>query len=157
VKVQTMLTRQAVFLLFVIVVFCTMTRALDCQRSEPRTAEGLKAVEQTWLSILDHKDQAGLRCLLDPNFADTTWKGETHDLDQAVASMMARPDFMQTVDVRKTALYGNTGVAWGITTVSNASGQVLMRIAFTDVFRYNGKKWMAVMAQETPITTEKAR
>jgi hypothetical protein len=69
--------------------------------------------------------------------------------------MKARADFRQTVDVRKTSLYGNTGIAWGITMVSNVSGQVLVRIAFTDVFRYDGKKWIAVMAQETPITAEK--
>ena len=149
--------RQAIFLLFLLFGFCTTALASGCQRSEPRSAEGLKAVEQTWLSILTAKDEAGLRCLLDARFVDTTWKGETHDLEQAVASMKARPDFRQTVDVSKTALYGNTGIAWGITTVSNSSGEVLVRIAFTDVFRYDGKNWIAVMAQETPITTEKPR
>lgn len=68
---------------------------------------------------------------------DTTWKGETHDLEQAIALMKARPDFRQTVQRTKTALYGNTGIAWGMTEASNASGQVLVRIAFTDVFRYD--------------------
>ena len=152
-----MYRKHETFLLILLFAFCTTATASDCQRSEPRTQEGLKAVEQTWLSILEQKDEAGLRCLLDPAFIDTTWKGETHDLQQAVAAMKARPDFRQTVDVTKTAVYGNTGIAWGITTVSNASRQVLVRIAFTDVFRYDGKKWIAIMAQETPITTETRR
>lgn len=147
--------RQAIFFLILLFTLGRTAAAKNCQRSEARSAEGLKAVEQTWLSILDHKDQTGLRCLLDPGFVDTTRKGETHDVEQAIAAMKARPDFRQTVAVTKTALYGNTGIAWGITTVSNAPGQVLARIAFTDAFRYDGKKWIALMAQETSTTTEK--
>jgi len=78
-------------------------------------------------------------------------EGATHDRLQAIAALKARSGFQQEVKIAHVAVNGNTGIAWGINIIKDPSGKVLMHIAFTDVFRYENARWVAVAAEETPV------
>lgn len=88
---------------FIIVVFflCASMAVAECPRSREKSEAGLRKAEQVWIRILDTKDEDGLRCLLDADFIDTTWKEEIHGLDQAIVSMRARSGFRQHVTVTR--------------------------------------------------------
>ena len=55
-------------------------------------------------------------------------------------------------------VYGSTVLARGVLTTTNAEGQIIRRLLFTDVFLKRDGKWQAVSAQENvvPIPTPPA-
>ncbi len=129
----------------------------DCNRPEPKSEAGLRQAEQLWLQALLAKDEAELRCILDSTFRDTTWRGDSHDRDQALAALKMRSNFQQEVSIGRALVFENTGMVWGENIIKDEHGRKVMRIAFTDVFRYNGARWKAIAAQETPVRSDSER
>ena len=50
------------------------------------------------------------------------------------------------------AVYGETAIARGSVVTTDTSGHASVRNLFTDVFVRRGGKWLAVSAQENPVT-----
>ena len=148
---HSLLFRRTILLTLAFAALVSSRSVAACGQSEPKTVAGVRQAENIWLRALTRKDEPALRCTLSPQFVDTTWQGATHDREQAVAAMKARTGFQQEVKIARVAVDGNTGIAWGMNIIKDPSGRVVMHIAFTDVFRYEKTRWVAVAAEETPV------
>jgi hypothetical protein len=121
------------------------------QQRQTLDETGAKLFERLWLEALKQSDTATLRCLLDEKFLDTTWRGQLHSRAELIASLKERGDFKQEVEINKVEIYGDTGIVWGINLIRDRNDHLLMRIAFTDVLRYERTHWIALAAEETPV------
>lgn len=126
---------------------CPLTPAPHQSRDEA----GLTKAEALWFDSLQRKDTVLLQCMLGAGFVDTTWQGQVHDRQQAIAALGNRAGFEQKVEITRTETLRNTGVVWGVNRIIDSkSHQPIIRIRFTDVFRYQNGRWVAIVAQETP-------
>lgn len=124
-----------------------------CQAlAQPKTEEGLKATELAWIQALTDKDANALGCVLDAGFYDSTWRGTLRDRAAALASGK-RSKFRQQIRIERVRLIGDTGLVWGINGIHNAAGKTIAQVRFTDVFHYDGHRWVAVAGQETLLPT----
>lgn len=106
--------------------------------------------EQKWLDILSSKNAAALQCILAPDFADTSRKGELRPKEQVVRELAARPDqYQQTLTDLDAKMYGDTAIVRGVNVITDRKGTEVLRIRFTDVLRFTEAHWLAVAAQET--------
>lgn len=138
-------------LVLTIILLCPALSHAACRQQQQRKDEaGAKLFERLWLEALKQADAEALRCLLDENFVDTTWRGQVHSRAELIAGLKDRGDFKQEVEVNKVAIYGDAGIVWGINLIRDHNDHLLMRIAFTDVLRYDKTHWIAVAAEETP-------
>jgi hypothetical protein len=124
---------------------------VPCHQQQSRDESGARVFERLWLDALKQSDAATLRCLLDDNFIDTTWQGRVHTRAELIAGLDDRGAFLQEVEIHRVAIYGNTGIIWGMNLIRDRSDRLVMRIAFTDVLRYEKTRWIAVAAEETPV------
>ena len=108
--------------------------------------------EQKWLEILDKKDIAALNCILAPDFADTSRKGELRPKEQVLRELPQRQgQYQQKLAEVDAKLYGDTAVLRGVNVISDRKGTEVLRIRFTDVLEFSDGKWLAVAAQETDV------
>lgn len=127
-----------------------VSQAACRQQQQTKDEAGARLFERLWLEALKQSDADLLRCLLDQNFVDTTWRGQVRSRAELIAGLRERGDFKQEVEIRNVALYGDTGIIWGVNLIRDRSDRLIMRIAFTDVLRYEKTHWIAVAAEETP-------
>lgn len=120
--------------------------------AQPRTEQGLRATEAAWVKALTEKDGVGLGCLLDPGFYDSGWRGGLRDRSQALA-MGKRSKFLQRIRIERMRVLDDTGLVWGINEIHNSAGKAIAQVRFTDVFHYDGHRWVAIAAQETLMPT----
>jgi len=106
--------------------------------------------EQKWLDILNNKDTAALNCILAPDFADTSRKGELRPKEQVLRELAMRQDqYQQKLTELDAKLYGDIAILSGVNVISDRKGTEVLRIRFTDVLHFTGGHWLAVAAQET--------
>ena len=134
------------------VLICPVVSRAACgQQQQTKDETGAKLFERLWLEALKQSDAATLGCLLEEKFLDTTWRGQVHSRAELIAGLKERGDFKQEVEINKVQIYGDTGIVWGINLIRDRNDHLLMRIAFTDVLRYQRTHWIAVAAEETPV------
>lgn len=106
--------------------------------------------EQKWLDILSNKGTAALNCILAPDFADTSRKGELRPKEQVLRELPMRQDqYQQKLTDLDAKLYGDIAIVRGVNVISDRKGTEVLRIRFTDVLHFTGGHWLAVAAQET--------
>lgn len=113
--------------------------------SEPRSAAGALATEQRWVTALEQRDQGALECILDPTFADTNWRGELVPKVQVMKALERR-------HASKPVLIGNVAIVRGINRQKEGT-KVVGSVRFVDVFVYRLRRWQAVSAQESLISS----
>jgi len=120
--------------------------------AQPKTEAGLKATEAAWIKALTDKDANALGCVLDSGFYDSTWRGTLRDRAAALTAGK-RTKLRQQIRIERVRLFGDTGLVWGINGIHNAAGKTIAQVRFTDVFHYDGHRWVAIAGQETLLPT----
>lgn len=117
----------------------------------PRTAAGVRSMENAWVSALERHDRAALDCILDPSFVDSNWRGQRVTKTEMLAGFAKRPSpTLRLTDV-EVVLLGDVGIVRGVNTQKSADGGNSGSVRFTDVFAYRQGRWRAISAQETVI------
>lgn len=57
--------------------------------------------------------------------------------------------YVQTLTDMQASLFGDTAVVHGVNVITDPHGTEVLRIRFTDVLYYTGRRWLAAAAQET--------
>lgn len=139
-------------LLLATAILSVETAVASCKSSSPETLTKQSAIdfEQHWLEILEHHDVAALECILAPTFTDVSWKGALRPREQ-VLSELSQPSsrYKQALADVSAELLGQVAVVRGVNVVTDQQGKSVVRIRFTDVLLFSGKRWRAVAAQET--------
>jgi hypothetical protein len=141
--------RRLALTLTLLILSPTISKA-SCSQQQAKDEAGARKFERLWLDALKQSDASALLCFLDENFLDTTWRGQVHTRADLIAGLKDRGNFNQEVEIRKIAIYGDTGIIWGVNLITDRNSHLLMKIAFTDVLRYKDTHWVAVAAEETP-------
>lgn len=134
----------------IVLMICPLASHASCRQQQTKDEPGAKLFERLWLEALKQSDAEMLRCLLGENFLDTTWRGQVHSREELIEGLKERGAFKQDVEIKQVAIYGDTGIVWGINLIRDRQAHLLMRIAFTDVLVYQKTHWIAVAAEETP-------
>ncbi|HZY99665.1 MAG TPA: nuclear transport factor 2 family protein [Candidatus Baltobacteraceae bacterium] len=102
-----------------------------------------------WLDALIAGDRAAIDSLLAPNYQHITSDGQLLNRAQELATANEKAPPMkwtgQTYDVE-----GNVVIVRGLNTMT-VSGKTV-RVRFTDLYVNNDGKWLAISAQESPVT-----
>ena len=111
------------------------------------------ATEKAWVAALEKRDARSLGCILAPDFADTSWRGELIPKAQVMKALPNRPASMLTLTDLQAKLIGNVAMVHGVNTQS-ANGTVVGAVRFVDLFVYRSRRWQAISAQESLIQTK---
>lgn len=123
--------------------------ALVCH-SQRRTEAAVLATEDAWVAAIENRDVAALDCILDPSFADTSWRGELISRGQVLDRLPGRPESRLTLSDVHAVLIGNVAIVRGVNSQSDR-GRAIGSVRFVDVFAYRSGRWQAVSAQESLI------
>lgn len=119
----------------------------------PLSDAGALAVERFWIRAIAARDSSALACILAPDFIDTSWRGTLRRRAAVLAALHAPIILAQRYDDWSVQRFDRTAVVRGRNTISDASGTVVARLRFTDVFRWRDGHWRAVAAEESQVAT----
>ena len=123
--------------------------AADCPK-QPKTADGLIQIEQTWAHALEAKDAAILACILADEFEDYSANGSVYKRSEVLDHLPQRkPSHNNLSELNPKLLGPDYGFVRGLNTVTAPDGSTVAHLRFTDVFAYRDGRWMAIAGQET--------
>jgi Domain of unknown function (DUF4440) len=134
------------------VVLFTAIAALPQQSWLNSSQKAIADLEEHWLQHVD--DPAVLQSILADDFVHVLPSGfitKQQQIEYAKAHPRS-PQETRHFDNLTVRVYGDTGIADGIVSISNAAGT--NKTLFTDVFVKRNGQWQAVNAQETPQQPE---
>lgn len=108
------------------------------------------ATERAWVGALEQRDARSLDCILGPDFADTSWRGELIPKTDIMAALPSRPSSTLNLTELRPKLIGNIAIVRGVNTQSSG-GKVVGSVRFVDVFVYRSGRWQAISAQESLV------
>jgi hypothetical protein len=123
----------------------------SCPQHDPKSNDGLVAVEHRWVEALDHRNQKALACILATEFKDSGVYGQVRDRSNALAELPNRRPAMQQLRDLELLLNGDTGIVRGVNRLTKPDGSPLADVRFTDVFIFRKDRWQAISAQETLV------
>lgn len=108
--------------------------------------------EHRWLQAVATRDAKLLGTILAPNFVHTNYKGVVSYREQELANV-TKPKTYTEVTSEQTVDFAGSGAAvvHGLNTVLQGR-KVVMLLRYTDVYVKQNGRWMALSAQETPVT-----
>jgi hypothetical protein len=134
--------------------------AADCPRNQPKTEAALIELEQNWAAALSRKDAAAVACMVAEEFEDVDVDGSLHTRSQMLEHIPKRkPGVNHLSELRahiEGGADGNFGFTRGLATLVDASGKVVARVRFTDVFTYRDGRWQALAGQESLLPSTEA-
>ena len=123
--------------------------AADCPKNQPQTEAALIELERNWASALSRKDAAAVACMVADEFEDADVDGSLHSRSQMLEHIPQRKAGTNQLSEMRAHVEGNSGFVRGLNTVIDASGKVVARVRFTDVFTYRDSRWQALAGHET--------
>jgi len=142
----------------VVPVFALLALAAASSRPDPCAATtlplsdaGALAIEHVWIRAITARDSSTLACVLAPDFVDTSWRGTLRRRAAVLAALHAPIILAQRYDDWSVQRFDRTAVVRGRNTISDASGTVVARLRFTDIFRWHDGHWQAEAAEETQV------
>jgi len=123
--------------------------AADCPNNQPKTEAALIELEQNWAAALSRKDAATVACMVADEFEDADVDGSLHTRSQMLAHIPQRKPGVNHLSEMRAHVEGNSGFTRGLATLVDASGKVVARVRFTDVFTYRDGRWQALAGHET--------
>ncbi len=129
--------------------------AADCPKNQPKTEAALVELEQNWAAALSRKDTATVACLLAEEFEDADVDGSLHTRNQTLEHIPQRKPGVNHLSELRAHVEGNSGFTRGLATLVDASGKVVARVRFTDVFTYRDGRWQAIVGQESLLSEAK--
>lgn len=136
-------------LLAVLLALAWSVFAADCPKNQPKTEAGLIELEQNWAAALSRKDAAAVACLLTDEFEDADVDGSLHSRSWTLEHIPSRKPGVNHLSEMHARVEGNSGFTRGLATLVDASGKVVARVRFTDVFTYRDGRWQALAGHES--------
>jgi ketosteroid isomerase-like protein len=136
-------------LLAILLALALSALAADCPKDQPKTEAALIELEQNWAAALSRKDADTVACMVADEFEDADVDGSLHPRSQMLERIPQRKPGTNHLSEMRAHVEGNFAFVRGLNTVVDASGKVLARVRFTDVFAYRGGRWQALAGHET--------
>ncbi len=135
---------------FLIVVL--QAEGMPRQSRETSAQKAIADVEMRWLQHID--DPGALQSILADDFIHVLPSGliTKQQHIEFVKAHRRSPQEHRSFESLTVRVYGETGIANGIVTITDASGT--HRSVFTDVFVKRNDGWQAVNAQENPAQAQ---
>src|SRR5664279_819298 len=124
-------------------------RAADCPKNQPKTEAALIELEQDWAAALSRKDVDAVACMVADEFEDADVDGSLQTRNQMLEHIPHRKPGVNHLSEMRAHIEGNSGFTRGLATLVDASGKVVARVRFTDVFTYRDGRWQALAGQES--------
>jgi ketosteroid isomerase-like protein len=123
--------------------------AADCPKNQPKTDAALVELEQHWAAALSRKDADAVGCMLAEEFEDADVDGSLHTRSWTLEHVPHRKPGVNQLSELRGHVDGNMGYTRGLATLVDASGKVVARVRFTDVFVYRDGRWQALAGHES--------
>jgi ketosteroid isomerase-like protein len=123
--------------------------AADCPKNQPKTEAALIELEQNWAAALSRKDAAAVACMLADEFEDADVDGSLHTRNWTIERIPSRKPGVNQLSELRAHVEGSIGFTRGLATLVDASGKLVARVRFTDVFTYRDGRWQALAGQES--------
>jgi ketosteroid isomerase-like protein len=123
--------------------------AADCPKNQPKTEAALIDLEQNWAAALSRKDADAVACLVADEFEGADVDGSLHSRGQMLEHIPKRKPGVNHLSEMRAHVEGNSGFTRGLATLVDASGKVVARVRFTDVFTYRDGRWQALAGHES--------
>jgi ketosteroid isomerase-like protein len=123
--------------------------AADCPKNQPKTETVLIQLEENWAAALSRKDVDAVACMLAEEFEDVDVDGTLHTRSQTLEHIPNKKPGTNQLSEMRAHVEGNLGFTRGLATLVDASGKVVARVRFTDVFTYRDGRWQALAGQES--------
>lgn len=128
-----------------------LTYAAPCPAGQSKDAIALVQAEQTWAHALERGDRAALDCILAEEFEDAGPDGSLTDRATTLAkASKPRPVHNELTELHPQ-VHGGFGYIRGLATATDATGKVLARVRFTDVYVYRDGRWQCVAGHESML------
>jgi hypothetical protein len=121
----------------------------DCPKNQPKTEAALIELEQNWAAALSRKDADVVGCMLADEFEDADVDGSLHTRNWTIERIPNRKAGVNHLSELRAHVEGNSGFTRGLATLVDASGKVVARVRFTDVFTYRDGRWQALAGHES--------
>ena len=139
-------------LFFVLLALALPALAADCPKNQPKTEATLIELEQNWAAALSRKDADAVACMVADEFEDADVDGSLHTRSQMLEHIPQRKPGVNHLSGMRAHVEGNLGFTRGLATLVDASGKVVARVRFTDVFTYRDGRWQALVGQESLLS-----
>ncbi len=136
-------------LLGALLALASSSLASDCPSNQPKTEAALIELEQKWAAALSRKDADSVACMVADEFEDADVDGSLHTRSQTLEHIPNRKPGVNHLSEMRAYVEGNSGFTRGLATLVDASGKVVARVRFTDVFTYRDGRWQALAGHET--------
>jgi ketosteroid isomerase-like protein len=121
----------------------------DCPKNQPRTEAALVQLEQNWAAALSRKDVDAVACMLADEFEDADVDGSLHSRSWTLERIPHKKPGTNQLSELRAHVVGDMGFPRGLATLVDASGKIVARVRFTDVFTYRDGRWQALAGQES--------
>jgi len=139
----------AMELLVIPLALAVSAMAADCPKDQPKTDAALIQAEENWAAALNRKDSDAVACLLADEFEDADVDGSLHNRGETLQKIRNKRPGTNELSEMRGHVDGNLGYTRGLATLTDASGKVVARVRFTDVFTYRDGRWQALAGQES--------
>ena len=143
-------------LLAVLLALALPALAADCPKDQPKTEAALIELEQNWAAALSRKDADTVACMVADEFEDADVDGSLHTRSQMLEHIPNKKPGVNHLSEMRAHVDGNSGFTRGLATLVDASGKVVARVRFTDVFTYRDGRWQALAGHETLLVLTEA-
>ena len=134
-----------------LLILCPMAYAAPCPAGQAKDGSALVQNEQTWAKALEQRDSAALSCLLAAEFEDAGPDGTLQDRDTTLAKAGKHASLHHELTEMHAQVHGDFGYIRGLATAMDATGKVLAKVRFTDIYVYRDGRWQAVAAHESML------
>jgi ketosteroid isomerase-like protein len=145
------------FLLVLLLGRAVNALAGDCPRNQPKTEAALVQLEENWAAALSRKDADTVACMLADEFDDVGPDGSQSNRKQTLEHIPNKKPGTNQLSEMRAHIEGNLGFTRGLATLVDASGKVVARVRFTDVFTYRDGRWQALVGQESMLASAEDR
>src|SRR5271155_2281895 len=125
--------------------------AAPCPAGQSKDGNALVQNEQTWAKALERRDSAALSGLLAAEFEDAGADGTLQESDATLAKAGKQQPVHHELTEMHAQVHGDFGYIRGLATAVDATGKVLARVRFTDIYVYRDGRWQAVAAHESML------
>jgi ketosteroid isomerase-like protein len=136
-------------LVAVLLALASSALAADCPKDQPKSEAALIELEQRWAAALSRKDADSVACMVAGEFEDADVDGSLHSRSQMLEHIPHRKPGVNHLSEMRAHVEGDFGFTRGLATLVDASGKVVARVRFTDVFTYRDGRWQALAGHES--------
>jgi ketosteroid isomerase-like protein len=140
-----------ILLVLLIVLSSLSALAATCPKSVPKTETALINLENSWADALSRKDADTVACLLADEFEEADVDGSLHRRAENLEKIPNRKPGVNHLSEMRAHVEGNMGYTRGLAELVDASGKIVARVRFTDVFTYREGRWQALAGHESLI------